>query len=115
MAASMPKIDAAVVGQQHSADAQRTLVMAASAASAPSQSARTIWSGQHLFTAEEAAEWLGGISRTTVYGLLSSGDLWPIHIGRAMRIPIEALEEYRARRIAEGRAYRSLEVEPRRL
>ncbi len=79
------------------------LTMSAPAASAPGQSGRTTRSGQHLFTADEAAAWLGGISRTTVYGLLASGDLWPIHIGRAMRIPIEALEEYRARKIAEGR------------
>lgn len=57
----------------------------------------------HLLTAEEAAAWLG-FSRTTVYELISAGKIWCVHEGRIMRIPIEALEEYRAALVAKGRS-----------
>ena len=57
----------------------------------------------HLLTAEEAAEWLG-FSRTTVYALVAAGKIWCVHEGRIMRIPIEALEEYRAGLLAKARS-----------
>jgi len=46
-----------------------------------------------LFTTAEAAELLG-LGRSTVYELLASGALESICIGRARRIPHEALVAY---------------------
>jgi len=42
------------------------------------------------------------ISRTAVFGLLASGDLRSITIGRRRRIPRQALDEYVARRLADA-------------
>ncbi|MCM3884804.1 helix-turn-helix domain-containing protein [Frankia sp. R82] len=43
-----------------------------------------------LLTPTEAADLLG-VSRSTVYELLNSGDIESVHIGRARRIPSAAL------------------------
>jgi excisionase family DNA binding protein len=43
-----------------------------------------------LLTAEEAAEALG-VSRTTVFALIKSGDLESVQIGRLRRIPTDCL------------------------
>ena len=46
-----------------------------------------------LFTPEEAAKVLR-IGRTTVYALMKSGELRPVHIGRSCRIPQAEVERY---------------------
>ncbi|MFL6238639.1 MAG: helix-turn-helix domain-containing protein [Actinomycetes bacterium] len=46
-----------------------------------------------LLTAEQAAEALG-VGRTTVYGLLRSGLLKSVRVGRLRRIPASALTEF---------------------
>jgi excisionase family DNA binding protein len=53
-------------------------------------------SDQLLFTTEEAAEVLR-VGRTTVYALIKSGELRPVHIGRACRISRGELDRYVAR------------------
>jgi excisionase family DNA binding protein len=46
-----------------------------------------------LLTPEDAADVLR-IGRTTVYALMKSGDLRPVHIGRSCRISQEEVERY---------------------
>jgi excisionase family DNA binding protein len=46
-----------------------------------------------LLTPEEAAKVLR-IGRTTVYALMKSGELHPVHIGRSCRISQAELERY---------------------
>ena len=46
-----------------------------------------------LLTSEEAARVLG-IGRTTVYALMKSGKLRPVHIGRSCRISQAELDRY---------------------
>jgi excisionase family DNA binding protein len=46
-----------------------------------------------LLTPEEAAKLLR-VGRTTVYALMKSGDLHPIHIGRSCRLSRAELERY---------------------
>lgn len=52
-----------------------------------------IASPQLLLTPERAAEQLD-IGRTTVYGLMASGELSSVKIGRSRRIPADALVAY---------------------
>lgn len=70
-----------------------------------------------LLSVAEAGEVLS-VGRTTVYTLLASGELESVHIGRARRIPAEALREYVAGLRAAGRdeapvANRESDVWPR--
>jgi excisionase family DNA binding protein len=51
---------------------------------------------QLLFTTEEAAELLR-VGRTTVYALIRSDELRPVHIGRCCRISRGELDRYVAR------------------
>lgn len=48
---------------------------------------------QLLLSPEEAARVLR-IGRTTVYALMRSGELRPVHIGRSCRIPRAEVERY---------------------
>ncbi len=53
-----------------------------------------------LLTIPEAARLLS-IGRTLAYELISAGELDVVHIGRAARVPAEAVREYVERRRAE--------------
>jgi excisionase family DNA binding protein len=55
--------------------------------------------GKLLLTPQEAAHALG-INRSTLYTLLRSEEIASITIGRARRIPDEALEEWIAQHLA---------------
>lgn len=46
-----------------------------------------------LVTVPEAAARLG-IGRTTLYGLMASGAITPVHIGRSTRFTIDELESF---------------------
>lgn len=56
-----------------------------------------------LLTVEEAARRLR-VGRTTCYGLIRSGELESIDIGRLRRVPADAPAAYLARRRAARRA-----------
>jgi excisionase family DNA binding protein len=47
---------------------------------------------KQLLTVQEAGEALR-CGKSTVYGLMSSGKLRSVHVGRCRRIPVSALEE----------------------
>ena len=49
-----------------------------------------------LYTPTEAAEALG-ISRSTIYVLMASGDVPSVRIGACRRVPVDALRRYVAR------------------
>jgi excisionase family DNA binding protein len=53
-----------------------------------------------LVTFDEAAKSLG-VSRATIYGLVESGELPSVRIGRARRIPVFALKAYVERKVRE--------------
>ena len=46
-----------------------------------------------LVTVVEAARVLA-VGRTTVYALINAGELRVVHIGRAVRVPVEELRRY---------------------
>ncbi len=46
-----------------------------------------------LYSIVQAAKALG-VGRSTIYQLIGSGDLEVIHIGRAARIPVEAVQDF---------------------
>jgi excisionase family DNA binding protein len=56
-----------------------------------------------LLTPEHAAIRLG-VGRTTVYALMTSGELQSIKIGRSRRIPASAVEEFVRRLVAASAA-----------
>ncbi|WP_232828842.1 helix-turn-helix domain-containing protein [Kribbella monticola] len=58
-----------------------------------------------LLTVEEAAQRLG-IGRTTVFGLIKSGELESVPLGRLRRIPTECINEYIDRLRIKARADR---------
>ncbi len=51
---------------------------------------------QLLLTVEEAAERLR-IGRTSMYRLVSTGEIETVTVGRLRRVPVECLDEYVAR------------------
>ena len=60
---------------------------------APHPLPEVIASDRLLLSPEEAAEILR-VGRTTVYALMKSGDLRPVHIGRSCRLSRAELERY---------------------
>jgi excisionase family DNA binding protein len=46
-----------------------------------------------LVTVAQAAQVLA-VGRTTIYELISTGQLTPIHIGRSVRLPVRQLEDF---------------------
>jgi excisionase family DNA binding protein len=42
-----------------------------------------------------------GLSRVTVYGLISSGEIASVRVGRAIRIPVQAFKEWLDRKAGE--------------
>ncbi|GAA0509686.1 helix-turn-helix domain-containing protein [Saccharopolyspora thermophila] len=55
-----------------------------------------------LLTVEQAAERLS-LSRTTMFRLIKTGEIASVRIGKARRIPAEALDAYVNRLVAEQR------------
>lgn len=66
---------------------------------APSGTPDTSQSAPLLVTAAEAGRMLA-IGRTTVYQLVWSGEITPVHIGRSVRFPVAELHEFIERQIA---------------
>lgn len=64
---------------------------------APGQSADS----RLVVTVAEAAEMLG-VSRDTMYQLISGDEVASFVEGRGLKIPVGSLREYVARRVAEG-------------
>jgi excisionase family DNA binding protein len=62
----------------------------------PGYSAALMTTAKILYRAEEAAE-LMSVSRTAIFGLISSGDLRSVKIGGRRRIPRTSIEDYVAR------------------
>lgn len=54
---------------------------------------------QLLLSIDEACARLR-ISRPTIYGLFNSGQIATIHIGRARRVPVSALESFIAAKLS---------------
>lgn len=54
-----------------------------------------------LLTVAEAGQRLS-LGRTTVYGLVASGELRAVHVGRSVRIPLAEIEAFASRLIAES-------------
>ena len=46
-----------------------------------------------LLSIEDAGRALG-VGRSTIYGLIDSGDLEVVHIGRAARVPVESVQGF---------------------
>lgn len=64
-------------------------------------------SDKPLLTVEEAADRLG-IGRTTMFRLVSSGDVESITLGRLRRVPSECLDEFiSTQRTKQGRNKRA--------
>ncbi|MGI8664409.1 MAG: helix-turn-helix domain-containing protein [Acidimicrobiales bacterium] len=61
-----------------------------------------VTTSQLLVTIPVAARMLG-LGRTTVYELIGVGDLEVVHIGRAARVPVEAVRDF-VGRLREERA-----------
>lgn len=57
-------------------------------------------SKSNLVTVEQAADHLA-VGRSTVYGLIASGEIRHVKIGRSTRIPFSELEEYVERLLEE--------------
>jgi excisionase family DNA binding protein len=53
-----------------------------------------------LLSIEDAGKALG-VGRSTIYGLIDSGDLEVVHIGRAARVPVESVQSF-VRRLRAG-------------
>ena len=62
---------------------------------------------QLLVTPEEAARRLS-VGRTTIYELMSSGELQSVNIGRCRRVPVSSLSSFVSKLIGD------VAVEPRR-
>ncbi len=58
--------------------------------------------GKLLLDVDEACEFLG-VGRSTLYELLARGTLESVKIGRARRVPRDAIEDYVARLRSEAR------------
>lgn len=55
-----------------------------------------------LLTVPQAADVLS-IGRTKLYQLIQQGELAAVHIGRSVRVPVTAIEEFTARLEQESR------------
>ena len=53
-----------------------------------------------LLTVEQAADTIG-IGRTTAFALVKSGELKSVKVGRLRRIPLDEIQAYTARLLAE--------------
>jgi excisionase family DNA binding protein len=59
--------------------------------------------GALLVTIPEAARILA-VGRSTVYELIGGGQLATVHIGRSVRVPVDELRRFVARRSPEGQS-----------
>jgi excisionase family DNA binding protein len=57
-----------------------------------------VWGERRLISVAEAREWLGGISRTTLYALVKEGELSLVKIGRRSFVQVEELDDFVKRR-----------------
>lgn len=48
-----------------------------------------------LLTIPQACRAMGGISRSTLYGLIRAGHVRTLHVGRRVFVPASALDDYR--------------------
>lgn len=55
-----------------------------------------------LLDVDEARELLG-VGRSTLYELLATGSIESVKIGRARRVPVDAIQDYVARLRSEAR------------
>ena len=55
---------------------------------------------QLLVTPEEAARRLS-VGRTTIYGLMASGELQSVNIGRCRRVPVSSLSSFVSKLIGD--------------
>lgn len=78
---------------------QRGVLTAMDEEPVKSEGERRLLQGKELLTVPEAAGLLS-LSRTTVYELVAAGDLPVVKIGRATRIPAEALRAWVARQMS---------------
>lgn len=70
-------------------------------AAKPAEAARVL-PARTLLTVEEAAEQLG-IGRTSMYRLVSSGEIESVRIGRLRRVPKDAISAYITARLRHVR------------
>jgi excisionase family DNA binding protein len=56
---------------------------------------------RRLVSIPEACELLGGVSRTTLYGLVKRGELTQARIGRRGFVTVESIDGYVARSIQQ--------------
>lgn len=61
-----------------------------------------VGTAKRLLTIREAGQVLG-LGRTTMYELISSERLEVVHIGRSVRIPVEAIDDF-VRQLRVGQA-----------
>ena len=64
-----------------------------------------------LYRPAEAADAIG-VSRSRMYELIASEEIPSIRVGRTLRVPVEGLRQWVARRMAEGGAMSSFGGDP---
>lgn len=56
-----------------------------------------------MLTVEQAAESIG-VGRTTMFALLKAGEVESVLVGRLRRVPVDAIEAFKVRLMAEQNA-----------
>lgn len=58
------------------------------------ESAPKVWGERRLISVEEARDWLGGISRSTLYALVKAKELSLVKIGSRSFVQVKDLDEF---------------------